>query len=100
MYSAAWCEKWRTIADSAVRERLEATIVHRRKGWQLGGLRASAVVPEPGKNGALGRWKSAISSQFPPLFRWFSPGFSASLRRSAQKGREKDARLNFQGQDG
>jgi hypothetical protein len=43
------CEKWRFIADWRGKRRLDAAGLHRRKVWQTGGLRSSAVGSEHGE---------------------------------------------------
>ena len=43
------CEKWRSIANWRCKRRLDAAGLHRRKVWQTGGLRSSAVGSEHGE---------------------------------------------------
>jgi hypothetical protein len=65
--------------ELAVRWRLEATGVHRRKGWQLGGLRSKAAGSEHGEMALLTLEKAPFSAIFRPVLADFRRVFSRAF---------------------
>src|SRR5260370_17658155 len=62
-------EKWRSIADSWGRRRLDAAGLHRRKVWQTDGLRSSVAGSEPGEMALL----TFANPPLGPIFHYFFP---------------------------
>jgi hypothetical protein len=60
--------KWRSPANSWGRRRLDAAGLHRRKDWQTGGLRSSAVGCGPGEMALSTLEKAPFCAIFPDFF--------------------------------
>ena len=78
------CEKWRSMANSWGRRRLNAAGLHRRKVWQTGGLRSRANGFGHGEMAILTLEKRPILA----IFHHFFDGFPRVFRRAFPSGRK------------
>src|SRR5260370_1821536 len=77
-------EKWRSIADSWGRRRLDAAGLHRRKVWQTDGLRSSVVGSEHGEMALLTLEKPPLGA----IFHYFFDDFLRVFLRAFPSARQ------------